>query len=153
MPAAQDLFRAVPALPPGEKYSPIHSEVINPNLDAFRFGLDSHGKPLLRMIFDFLFHLMKAGRSRSTIRLVFSALRSFYQFLVTRNYLQNNVITVIDLPKPEKQLLVSHPFSGQQLFDGSGKRSSSRQRLHGRRLGMKRFSSFSIQAACSSQNW
>ena len=47
---------------------------------------------------------MKAGRSRSTIRLVFSALRSFYHFLVTRNYLQNNVITVIDLPKPEKQL-------------------------------------------------
>ena len=47
---------------------------------------------------------MKAGRARSTIRLVFSALRSFYHFLVTRNYLKNNVLSAISLPKPEKQL-------------------------------------------------
>ncbi len=47
---------------------------------------------------------MKAGRARSTIRLVFSALRSFYHFLVTRNHLKNNVLLDINLPKPEKQL-------------------------------------------------
>jgi integrase/recombinase XerC len=52
----------------------------------------------------FLFELMKAGRARSTIRLYFSALRSFYQFLLTRNIVKVNVIKTIDLPKLEKQL-------------------------------------------------
>ena len=32
----------------------------------------------------FLFELMKSGRARSSIRLAFAALRSFYQFLVLR---------------------------------------------------------------------
>jgi integrase/recombinase XerC len=47
---------------------------------------------------------MKAGRARSSIRLIFSALRSFYQYLVLRNVLDTNVIKIIDIPKKEKQL-------------------------------------------------
>ncbi len=47
---------------------------------------------------------MKSGRARSSIRLTFSALRSFYQFLVMRNILSLNIIKLIDLPKTEKQL-------------------------------------------------
>jgi site-specific recombinase XerD len=52
----------------------------------------------------FLFHLMKSGRARSSIRLLFSALRSFYQFLVIRNILSSSVIRTIEIPKKEKQL-------------------------------------------------
>ncbi len=52
----------------------------------------------------FLFQLMKSGRARSSIRLTFSALRSFYQFLVIRNFIDSNVIKQVDLPKTEKQL-------------------------------------------------
>ncbi len=47
---------------------------------------------------------MKSGRARSSIRLLFSALRSFYQFLVVRNILDSNVIKTIEIPKKEKQL-------------------------------------------------
>ena len=47
---------------------------------------------------------MKAGRARSSIRLTFSALRSFYQYLLIRNILDTNVIKGIDMPKKEKQL-------------------------------------------------
>lgn len=52
----------------------------------------------------FLFHLMKADRARSSVRLTFAALRSFYQFLVIRNIIDTNIIKSIDLPKAEKQL-------------------------------------------------
>ncbi len=52
----------------------------------------------------FLFHLMKAGRARSSVRLTFAALRSFYQFLVIRNVIETNIIKSIDLPKAEKHL-------------------------------------------------
>jgi integrase/recombinase XerC len=47
---------------------------------------------------------MKAERARSSIRLLFSALRSFYQFLVIRKIIDSNVIKTIHLPKKEKQL-------------------------------------------------
>ena len=52
----------------------------------------------------FLFHLMKSGSARSSIRLLFSALRSFYHFLVIRKILDSNVIKTLDIPKKEKQL-------------------------------------------------
>jgi site-specific recombinase XerD len=52
----------------------------------------------------FLFDLMKSGRARSSIRLAFSALRSFFQFLVIRNILDSNVLKTIDIPKLEKSL-------------------------------------------------
>jgi integrase/recombinase XerC len=52
----------------------------------------------------FLLHLMKAGRARSSIRLTFAALRSFYQFLVIRTILEANIVKAVDIPKPEKSL-------------------------------------------------
>jgi integrase/recombinase XerC len=54
----------------------------------------------------FLFHLMKEGRARSSIRLSFSALRSFYNFLLARKIVESNTIKLIEIPKKEKQLPV-----------------------------------------------
>ncbi len=50
--------------------------------------------------------MMKAGLSRATIRLRFSALRSFYKFLVLRMGLAKSPLADIQLPKPEKKLPV-----------------------------------------------
>jgi integrase/recombinase XerC len=47
---------------------------------------------------------MKSGRARSSIRLTFAALRSFYQFLVIRKILDSNIVKAIDIPKPAKSL-------------------------------------------------
>jgi len=53
---------------------------------------------------DYLFHCMKDGRARSTVRLHFSALRSFYKFLTRRAGLLVNPLLEIQLPKAEKKL-------------------------------------------------
>lgn len=55
---------------------------------------------------DYLFALMKQGLKRSTIRLRFAALRSFYKFLVLRQGLGNSPVAGVHLPKPDKQLPV-----------------------------------------------
>lgn len=55
---------------------------------------------------DYLFELMKQGLKRSTIRLRFAALRSFYKFLVLRQGLGNSPVAGVQLPKPDKQLPV-----------------------------------------------
>ena len=55
---------------------------------------------------DYLYHCMKSGRSRSTIRLHFSALRSFYKFLTRRQGLSINPLLDVELPKAEKKLPV-----------------------------------------------
>lgn len=55
---------------------------------------------------DYLFELMKKGLKRSTIRLRFAALRSFYKFLVLRRGLANSPVAGVQLPKPDKQLPV-----------------------------------------------
>lgn len=52
----------------------------------------------------FLFDLMKRGKSRASIRLAFSALRSFYKFIMERKNLSVNPLTDLLLPKAEKQL-------------------------------------------------
>ncbi len=52
----------------------------------------------------FLFRLTKDGKARSTIRSIFSALRSFYKFLIIRGTLSTNPLLAIDLPKREKLL-------------------------------------------------
>jgi len=52
----------------------------------------------------YLFKLTKDGKARSTIRAVFSALRSFFTFLVVRGILATNILKTIELPKIEKQL-------------------------------------------------
>ncbi|MEO6970876.1 MAG: site-specific tyrosine recombinase/integron integrase [Chthoniobacterales bacterium] len=53
---------------------------------------------------DYLFDLMKRKQARSYVRLQFSALRSFFRFLVARNRLTKNPVREIQLPKAEKKL-------------------------------------------------
>ena len=54
----------------------------------------------------YLFEMMKEERARSTIRLHFAALRSFYKFLCHRHGLEPNPIADVQLPKLEKKLPV-----------------------------------------------
>lgn len=54
----------------------------------------------------YLFTLMKQGLKRATIRLRFSALRSFYKFLVHRRGLEGSPVAAVELPKPERSLPV-----------------------------------------------
>ena len=55
---------------------------------------------------DYLFALMKQDFKRATIRLRFSALRSFYKFLVLRRGLARDPVAAVQLPKPERGLPV-----------------------------------------------
>jgi integrase/recombinase XerC len=52
----------------------------------------------------YLFALMKQGQARSYVRLQFSALRTFYQFLAARKRLRHNPVKEVQLPKVEKKL-------------------------------------------------
>src|SRR5438045_5721026 len=47
---------------------------------------------------------MKCGQARSYVRLQFSALRTFYQFLAARKKLRRNPVREVQLPKLEKKL-------------------------------------------------
>jgi site-specific recombinase XerD len=53
---------------------------------------------------NYLFTVMKRGHARSYVRLQFSALRTFYQFLAARKRLRNNPVREVQLPKMEKKL-------------------------------------------------
>src|SRR4026207_1378003 len=53
---------------------------------------------------NYLFAVMKRGQARSYVRLQFSALRTFYQFLAARKRLQHNPVREVQLPKMEKKL-------------------------------------------------
>src|SRR5436309_11337013 len=53
---------------------------------------------------DYLFALMKREQARSYVRLQFSALRTFYQFLTARKRLARNPVREVQLPKLEKKL-------------------------------------------------
>ena len=53
---------------------------------------------------DYLFFLMKKRQARSYIRLQFSALRTFYRFLVERKGLARDPVRELELPKAEKKL-------------------------------------------------
>jgi tyrosine recombinase XerC len=55
---------------------------------------------------DYLYDCMKDGWARSTVRLHFAALRSFYKYLTRREGLQINPVVEIQLPKAEKKLPV-----------------------------------------------
>ncbi|MDG2488944.1 MAG: tyrosine recombinase XerC [Roseibacillus sp.] len=55
---------------------------------------------------SYLFDCMKQELARSTIRLHFSALRSFYKYLVSRHGLPKSPVAEIQLPKLERQLPV-----------------------------------------------
>ncbi len=54
----------------------------------------------------FLFHLMKSGLARASVRLHFAALRSFYRFLRERHGLSANPLEEVQLPKAERKLPV-----------------------------------------------
>ena len=54
----------------------------------------------------YLFECMKQERARSTIRLQFSALRSFFKYLTQRKGLAKNPLLEVQLPKAEKKLPV-----------------------------------------------
>jgi len=53
---------------------------------------------------DYLFAIAKRGQARSYVRLQFSALRTFYQFLSARKGLRGNPVREVQLPKIEKKL-------------------------------------------------
>jgi site-specific recombinase XerD len=53
---------------------------------------------------NYLFALMKRGQARSYVRLQFSALRTFYQFLAARKRLRANPVREVQLPKIQKKL-------------------------------------------------
>ena len=53
---------------------------------------------------DYLFAIAKRGQARSYVRLQFSALRTFYQFLGARKGLRSNPVREVQLPKIEKKL-------------------------------------------------
>src|SRR2546428_7233869 len=53
---------------------------------------------------DYLFAITKRGQARSYVRLQFSALRTFYQFLAARKGLRRNPVREVQLPKIEKKL-------------------------------------------------
>src|SRR6185312_2695828 len=53
---------------------------------------------------DYLFTIAKRGQARSYVRLQFSALRTFYQFLAARKRLRRNPVREVQLPKMEKKL-------------------------------------------------
>jgi site-specific recombinase XerD len=66
----------------------------------------------------FLFECMKENQARSTIRLTFAALRSFYRFLVERHGLEVNPLKAVQLPKVEKKLpLVLTVKQVEELLD------------------------------------
>src|SRR5262249_36807210 len=53
---------------------------------------------------NYLFAISKRGQARSYVRLQFSALRTFYQFLSARKGLRANPVREVQLPKIEKKL-------------------------------------------------
>ena len=53
---------------------------------------------------NYLFAIAKRGQARSYVRLQFSALRRFYQFLAARKGLRGNPVREVQLPKIEKKL-------------------------------------------------
>ena len=52
----------------------------------------------------FLRHLSRRELSRATIHLTFSALRTFYKFLIQRGHVASSPIRNLTLPKPERRL-------------------------------------------------
>jgi integrase/recombinase XerC len=53
---------------------------------------------------DYLFTIMKRGQARSYVRLQFSALRAFYNYLAERKKLRVDPLRNLQLPKVEKKL-------------------------------------------------
>ena len=76
---------------------------------------------------DYLFALMKQGQARSYVRLQFSALRTFYQFLTARKRFRRNPVQEVQLPKMEKKLpLVLTRQQVEELLTAPAREQKSR---------------------------
>jgi len=76
---------------------------------------------------DYLFAIAKRWQSRSYVRLQFSALRTFYQFLSARKGLRGNPVREVQLPKIEKKLpLVLTRQQVEELLAAPTRESKSR---------------------------
>jgi integrase/recombinase XerC len=76
---------------------------------------------------DYLFAIAKRGQARSYVRLQFSALRTFYQFLAARKGLRGNPVREVQLPKIEKKLpLVLTRQQVEELLAAPTRESKSR---------------------------
>jgi site-specific recombinase XerD len=74
-----------------------------------------------------LFAVAKRGQARSYVRLQFSALRTFYQFLAARKGLRGNPVREVQLPKIEKKLpLVLTRQQVEELLAAPTRESKSR---------------------------
>src|SRR2546430_5315447 len=76
---------------------------------------------------NYLFAVAKRGQARSYVRLQFSALRSFYQFLAARKGLRANPVREVQLPKLEKKLpLVLTRHQVEELLAAPTRETKSR---------------------------
>lgn len=97
-------------------------------LTAFRAGNQTPWKKCTVDDFrDYLFAISKRGQARSYVRLQFSALRTFYQFLAARKGLRGNPVREVQLPKIEKKLpLVLTPQQVEELLAAPTRESKSK---------------------------
>src|SRR6059036_4367493 len=76
---------------------------------------------------NYLFAVAKRGQARSYVRLQFSALRTFYQFLAARKGLRGNPVREVQLPKMEKKLpLVLTRQQVEELLTAPAREQKSR---------------------------
>ncbi|MDX2079327.1 MAG: tyrosine recombinase XerC [Terrimicrobiaceae bacterium] len=86
--------------------SPRTIETYRISLSEFRkFRPDKHWRSLTAADFRaWMLELMKAGAAHSSVRVRFSGLRAFYEFLVLRNLVSVNILKTVSLPKLPKSL-------------------------------------------------
>jgi integrase/recombinase XerC len=85
--------------------SPRTLKAYRKSLDAFRTENQTPWKKCTADDFrGYLFSLMRREQARSYVRLQFSALRTFYRFLVERKNLQRDPVRELQLPKIDKKL-------------------------------------------------
>ena len=74
----------------------------------FIYFLDEESLNLLKVNYDdirfFLMHLENKKNKSTTVSRKMSSLRSFYKFLINKNYIDNNPFVLIKMPKKEKKL-------------------------------------------------
>src|SRR5437879_4909076 len=108
--------------------SPLTLKAYRQALTAFRAENQTPWKKCRADDFrNYLFAVAKRGQARSYVRLQFSALRTFYQFLAARQGLQGNPVREVQLPKIEKKLpLVLTRQQVEELLAAPTRESKSR---------------------------
>ena len=95
-------------------------------LDWRADGFDGWRKEVGNHFRDYLFALMKRGLKRTTIRLRFAALRSFYKYLVLRRGLEKSPVAEVRMPKLERNLpVVLSVKQMEELLDAPHKEDTS----------------------------